>query len=126
MLQVELAPPQVRTNELTTPRRGALSSTAKLLRIAINELATIDRADGRAMAAASTPLPATVYYSARDGNERMVLEYLDGGGHVDAREEQRRYTLLFGACLGGHAQLLPMLLEQGCAIDAVDCDSCTR
>ena len=70
-------------------------------------------------------LPPHIYFAARDGDVPLVMGYLDGGGLLEAREEQLQYTLLFGACLGAHESLIDTLLEKGASVNALDSQGCT-
>ena len=51
------------------------------------------------------------------GDEAVVLAWLDGGGHVDARHSEMQGTLLMTASVMGHERLVIRLLGKGAAVD---------
>ena len=67
-------------------------------------------------------LPTSIAKAAANGDEAAVAAWLDGGGHVDAREAEFQGTLLMIACVNGFEllELLELLLARGAT-----CCSCT-
>jgi ankyrin repeat protein len=64
-------------------------------------------------------LPSIVAQAAVEGDEELVLEWLESPeGDIDAREEQHRGTMLISAALHGRQQLVELLLKRGASIDA--------
>jgi hypothetical protein len=63
-------------------------------------------------------LPASVWFTARGGDEQAVTAWLDEGGGVDARcAEHCGVTLLIGAAAGRQEAMLRMLLLRGASIN---------
>lgn len=63
------------------------------------------------------PLTADIFNAACKGQERLVNSWLRDGGSINARDPQFQATLLMGAALGGHEDLVHALLKQGANID---------
>ena len=63
------------------------------------------------------PLPAEVFEFCCNGTTKMVNAWLNNGGNVDAREEVFKATLLMGAALHGHLEIVDLLLRKGANID---------
>ena len=63
-------------------------------------------------------LPEAICDAAEAGDEAAVVAWLDGGGHVDARD-QHDWTLLMCACGGshGHERLVGRLLRADASVD---------
>ena len=63
-------------------------------------------------------LPASIWFTARGGDEQAVTAWLDEGGGEDARCAERcGGTLLMTAALGGQEAMLRMLLQRGASIN---------
>jgi hypothetical protein len=63
-------------------------------------------------------LPASVWFTAREGDTQAVAAWLDGGGGVDARcAEHGGGTLLMAAAAGGQEAMVRMLLLRGASIN---------
>jgi hypothetical protein len=63
-------------------------------------------------------LPASVWFTAREGDAQAVAAWLDEGGGVDARcAEHHGVTLLMAAANGGHEAMVRMLLRRGASVN---------
>ncbi len=66
-------------------------------------------------------LPTSVYQVALKGDVKVVMEWLDGGGHIDARcKGGYQMTLLMAGCVFGHMRLVEPLLERGAHVNLMD------
>ena len=70
-------------------------------------------------------LPDTIVQAAQDGDVAAVQAWLDGKGHIDARESTGQGTLLMVAGVCGQVQLVELLLGRGASIDLQDKIGCT-
>ena len=66
-------------------------------------------------------LPASIWFTAREGDAQAVTAWLDEGGGVDARcAERYGVTLLIAAAVGGHEAMVRMLLQRGASVNLQD------
>jgi hypothetical protein len=63
-------------------------------------------------------LPSATYETVAIGDKAAVVTWLDGGGHVDARNEMHGCTLLMGVAAWGHEHLVELLLEAGAQVNS--------
>ena len=69
-----------------------------------------------------------VVLAAHRGEEKAVLEWLDGGGRADATYERdgvSGLTLLLGAALYGHLAVVELLLQHGAEVNLQSSDGST-
>ena len=63
-------------------------------------------------------LPASVWFTAREGDAQAVAAWLDEDGGVDARfAEHDDETLLMAAAVGGQEAMVRMLLQRGASVN---------
>jgi ankyrin repeat protein len=63
-------------------------------------------------------LPASIWFTAREGDAHAVTAWLDEGGSVDAHcAEYGGTTLLMAAAVGGQEAVLRMLLQRGASVN---------
>ena len=71
-------------------------------------------------------LPASIWFTAREGDAHAVTAWLDGGGSVDAHcAEYDGATLLMDAADGGQEAMVRMLLQRGASVNLQDSDGFT-
>ena len=76
-------------------------------------------------------LPSYVATAVREGNELPVMEWLDSGGHVNARfplssdPQMSLYTMLMFACLWNQERIVVLLLSRGASPDLQCSAGCT-
>jgi len=74
----------------------------------------------RSEAGLDIELPWEVGQAAEKGDLPFLTEWLEGGGHPDAREWDYQATPLMFACTGGSAAAVDLLVKHGAALDLVD------
>jgi ankyrin repeat protein len=62
-------------------------------------------------------LPKMTYHAAGQGDDTAIVQWLDGGGHIDAREAETQGTLLMACSTSGDLRLVEALLQRGASID---------